>query len=518
MEIPSEDSVHCETLPDELELSRLFTNYRAALKATGYSSLSFQTPLQRLSRLSSLPKVNKKDRFPARLSLLPPGHNTVQSVDLILMLTLARGGYKIPLPLTLSVGTQVWLLMRSGMGSVKAVTVTDATKGLELFATKAKILGQNSSFAYKLKGQKSILLRSWSEVMHSFQQNAGENQRLQVFVRPGSQRPTTLRVKWSRDSHHLSYYSQDALPRRNSQTVSVLTAVPTLAAYPRHQSPFPSFTDDPNSILKRKSEPGIEIAMSDVVRLLNRIEKDKTVILVVCDFVQSASGWVLVSCPGYSVAPNPQLRTKIIAPKLPSLNMLCPPRYSKPSHPANHSFASMDESGLYRPSTPITRQAIPVHHKSTSDLTQHVSSELNHTVCCFDELRQRIKRTITPELCKLNFMSKYGNDISRDIITQIFSVFLKSKVYTSKCGQEFNIEEEKLKKCAFGRILRGDYDYSYQKTLKMIHKRHAILYEEFESIMKGIGEILARSEMSEKDVAVATKRFNYLGSFIALNK
>lgn len=508
------------------EVTRVFHDYKLALRARGYCALRFKTPMQRalsLSKKAAALAVSKQRQLQETCTLLPPGPTTESNVDVISLLALLQKPYQVTIPLSLISNSGLVMTLgnhRDGLTRIRSYA--DIKSALEDFLQEA---GNSTSppiqFAYKITGQSSVFIPDISEAKFQLFSNIDKPQCLQVFLTPYPRRTAYLRVQW------LSSRSRNVYFVKVKSGANFLGKPPCLAKslpyLSRSFSTTPSLTTSSN-IAPTRLNPILEIdtAMNEFTRAISDSQKGIKVKELVCDFLlDKRQRWVLVNCLGYSFSSHRQVKSEVIAPKISiDLKFIFMPllaqndefRVSVKQKSLNQTIGKIepvDES-----SQVVIKQPTPIKTRKASK-SQYQLPFFNKTVTKFDEICANAQRLKKHE--SIDFVLKYGLKVWKPVVQRLTTDLVKEKYGCKETLESFSEEQVSMIQRGFLRIIQGDYNFYYVAALKRIHIQLCITQRLYDSFLATLSAMMADTPVTAVEADTVLRRFRELRCSICVN-
>lgn len=508
------------SIPDDSEVSRIFRDYKKALRATGYFLVSFRTPIQRalsLSKKAAAVSVLQKRKAQQSNNFLPPGPNTVYGIDMIRVLACAQRSYHVTVPISLlwNPGKAI-VLVNGSDGEIRVKTTSKLRDGFADFLQEvASQLGSTQSkFTYKLEGNSSVLLRSVAEAEAHILSNQACPQRLQPFLAPYHRHTAHLRVQW------LSSRSRNVYFVRVKSTSSLGThpcLARSLPALSRSFSNIESLNTN-NVVAATRLNPiaEIETAMSECVKAIGETQKGRKVKELVCDFICDVrQKWVLVNTVGYSFSQHMKAKSELVQQTSLDLKLILTPLLAqrksfrlsiKPNQISLNQTITPVPEARKNPHTPMFLKKPLRLYKDTTTLPHW--TYLHTTVSKFDEICANVQRLKRQEMA--NLVEKYGESLWKDVVKSTISDLFTELNSTTEGLESVGNEQASMIQKGFLRIIQGDYNFYYVSALSRVHKSLNITPSMYATFLVVLSAALAATYISPAETTLILKRFQDL--------
>lgn len=509
------------SIPDDSEVSRIFRDYKRALRATGYLLVSFRTPMQRalsLTKKAAALSVLQKRQAQQSCNFLPPGPNTVYGVDMIRVLACAQRSYRVTVPISLLWSPGKATVLLNGLdGEIRVKTNSKLRDGFADFLQE--VTSQLGSiplkFTYKLEANSSVLLRSVAEAEAHILSNQACPQRLQPFLTPYHRHTAHLRVQWLSSRSRNVYFVKVKTASLQGTHPCLARSLPALS---RSFSNIESLSTD-NAVAATKLNPitEIDIAMSECVKAIGETQKGKKMKELVCDFLCDVhQKWVLVNTVGYSFFPHTKAKSELVAPKVSvDLKFILTPLlvHRKPSRISlipnqlllNQTIAPVSDTHQ-EPVTPIFFKKTLRIDKETKPLP-HLTF-LHTTVNKFDEICANVQKLKKQEMT--NLVEKYGERMWKEVVKSLVSDLLIELNRSTETLESIGDEQTRMIQRGFLRIIQGDYNFYYVTALNRVHKSLNIGSSIYNTFLVVLSATLATIPITPAETSIIVKRFQDL--------
>lgn len=497
------------------EITQVFRNYRNALKLT-----SFKTPLQRALALSNQQRFLKLEHMRQLqqehvTSLLPQGANTRVCVDVMYLLATSPKTWKLRVPNTLLSRAECLALIRTdGHGKVLVNRVNEA-RAVRAFVNG---LGQNGAayaqglpkFVHKCASSQQRLLFSLSDLEETWRNHSLEVQQIQEFLVPAHGTVSLTRVHWKNFSHKGIYYLLHRKQEDRKTSHVRLKSLADITGIVRQPDDFVINAKAANviSVKRSKPDPQLDSMLEEVAKLLEySLCKDhERIDEIVCDFVQDWKGQpVLLSCEGYTFKALKSAITRKMMPELTGQTLVTDEDESVQEKQIirSRSVSPKRKSNL----SPMLPQVFLLKQPSLKPDFRRTQFHLTSITNSYDSMLSKVK-TYKEELkTAINFVDKYGGSAFwRPILHTISDVFRadqKLKMYY----EHLNFEEGSMLQRGYQRILEGNYNLYYKKSMTNVHMGKGIDIAAFQAFVANVEVALDGYPIAMEDVKTIIQRF-----------
>lgn len=527
----TEDFRISETIPDELEMSQVFRDYKAVLRATG-----FKTPLQRahtVAKKLAVASVNQKRMADAEglRALLPPGPTTVHNVDIVRILANATRTYTVRVPITLLwYSGKARVVINAADGAIRVKSAADLKTGLALFFNELPLAAQKSQkFVVKADGEGASCFATSTETEEFVLAKQSHDLRVQPKIEPVARKTSQLRAHWSQGRTRNVYYAKIEGP--------MLTKTPPCLAR-RMQELSRSFTSCESHLstnkqmmrMRRKPIPDIDWSLSESVRALNDALKPQSVTHILCDFVQDCNTrWVLVSCQGYVYTEHKKAISQVVELKYNiDMNFFLFPLFTKKEILSKKMQAvrMQEDEELHRASvlkerassTVLQPQQVrrrPLQAKPSKPLfTFPEIAFINHTVGKYDRMVAGVTKYKEQINATIDFVARYGDAFWEQALQLLFRAYHADDSVLGRHRDSLNFEEQCTMMRGYKRILQGNYNFYYESVLSAVHSSMEITHSEYEAFLKCTADVLLDVQLHRRDFDIIFKRFRDLRNCI----
>ena len=533
-----------ETIGSSEELSEVFRNYRSALNSLSYVPTRFKTPLQRASAISkhhralNLAQIRQFEREHIS-TLLPQGMHTRLRVDLFDLLASSTKSWKLRVPSTLLSQAGHLVLVRSNKaGKVRVKKNLSENSHLRVFMRSIlKSRNRQDSrfpkFVHKCGSSHVAFLfdlYAAEEIWHS---HVLENQRLQLFIVPPHPSVSLIRAHWKQSSKRAVYYvvhnSSEQSRALTSEDNSLHTVSRKSSVHMRFKSladKFPSeekrvqgdfFVNEKaaNTVFVKRAKPEAEVdCMLQEVSMLveaTMLEQHEAVEELVCDFVLDWKGKpVLLACQGFTLTTHKVSMTRMMAPTYVSEShvSIITDEFDSPPLSSEHSpikLSAMARSSTVKRLLPrLARPAAPIMDKPDFRFTQ---VRLTSVVSAYDAMVSKVKEYKEELKISINFIDKYGGvAFWKPILRKIGEVF-RADEQLKRYYDHLNFEESEMLLRGYQRILEGNYNLYYKKSMTKVHTGKGINIEAFNLFVTNVGLALDGYPLMQEDILTIISRF-----------
>lgn len=441
-------------------------------------------------------------------NLLLPGPHTHFLVSLFHLLTLQAAPYCLHIPATLLVdGSAVRFLYTKQDGIVSCQVQPDLHLGLQSLARHLPP-SPAPQLVLKCRQKPPCFLASLPLSLPSACL-------LQAYVHPRSLSSTLVRAHWKRGNSSTAYYlisKQVLRPASASQPRFKFVAGSTQTDLQFHIS---AKRADCTFVKRVKPYPEIDRSLAEVRRLLKRtLPAGKWVQEVVCDYVLDAKKVpVLLNCEGFIAETTQHIRVRTISPFLEH-------RVESDGESLGKSEPEREKCDFPRASTEVPKslsliKRIPVlSAASPSPESLYLSAVLTNEVSRFDQLRDRISVYRQEQQDSINFVRKYGGtEFWQPVLVRVAAVFREDRTL-KRYYDHLNFEEGHMLLRGYERILEGNFNMYYKKSMTQIHTGKGISTAAFQAFVDNVAKALGEFAVTKQDCGVIVGRFRKMESCI----
>ena len=507
------------------EIAEVFRNYRTILKQT-----SFKTPLQRVSALakhrSSL-RLQQMRQFQHEhvACLLPQGSHTRVCVDVLYLLAASPKQWKLRVPWTLLSKADCLAVVRTdkhGKVTVDKVNQCRVIKALE----KEFALGAASfslkfpKFIHKCASSQLRLLFTLSDIEETWRNHILEVQRIQEFISPPHSTVSLTRVHWKQSCRRGLYYVLHHNSKSRSQHSShqVSKSLANLSEIGAESDEFVVNAKASNivSVKRSKADPQLDCMAEEVAALLESsiCKNNERIEEIVCDFVYDWKGRpVLLSCEGYTFKAVKQSFARQVMPVFASENGLAETQgeYVEEEKSRSRSVIAKRNS--------LVKLALPpvitlLKQPSPKPDFHHTHTYLTSITFSYDSLLSKLHTYKEDLKISINFVDKYGGPAFWSPILHTVGEIFRSDQKLKRYYEHLNFEEGSMLQRGYQRILEGNYNLYYKRSMTRVHMGKGIDIEAFHAFVENVGAALDGYPIEMEDIKTIIKRFRSFESCI----
>lgn len=506
------------------EISEVFRNYRSVLKLS-----RFKTPLQRISALSNQQQSIKLEHIRQfqqnqTTSLLPLGPKTRLSVDVLYLVATSPKSWRLRVPFTLISKADSLALLRTdqnGKVLVKTMKKARAVRGF------SKGLMQNATITgfpkciHKCSSAQPRLLFHINETDEVWRNHTLEVQRLQEFVIPPHASVSLTRVHWKQASRRGNYYvlrnERETVTRKSSH--GRVRSLADLMGADRSEAEFVVNAKAANvvSVKRTKPEPQLDLMAEEVCLLLeSTLCKDhEKVDELVLDFVQDSQGRpVLLSCEGFTFTTLKRALTRKMLPMLMQESMTVSEAEVEIQEEREERPKSVIQHRKSKVKSVLPQRIFVLRPPSPKPVFSQTQFRLSSIANSYDAMVSKVKNYKEELKISINFVQKYGGlGFWMPILHKISEVF-RSDEHLKLYYEHLNFEESAMLQRGYQRILEGNYNLYYKKSLTTVHVGKGIDTAVFHAFIANVGTALDGYAISAGDIKTIIQRFRSFESCI----
>lgn len=508
------------------EITEVFRNYRTILKQT-----SFKTPLLRVSDLAKQRKslhLQQMRQFQQEhiASLLPQGTHTQVSVDLMYLLAASSKQWRLRVPWTFLSKADCLSVIKTDKYGKVCVNKVKQGKVVRTFEKKFAVKAASFAlgfpkFIHKCASSQLRLLFTLSDIEETWKNHILEVQQIQEFINPPHSSVSLTRVHWKQSCHRGIYY----VLHHNSESPIQKTShfrfksIANLSKTVGESEKFVINTKAANivSVKRTNPDPQLDCMAEEVATLLelSLCKSNERIEEIVCDFVYDGKGRpVLLSCKGYTFK----------AVKLPVARLKMQISKGEDSFVAGGE-ESVEEAKAVRSKSVISRRhslmrpalppVITLLKQPTPNPDFHCTQfYLTSITNSYDSLLSKLHTYKEDLKISINFVTKYGGPAFWSPILHTISGVFRADEKLKRYYDHLNFEEGSMLQRGYQRILEGNYNLYYKRSMTRVHMGKGIDVEAFHAFVENVGAALDGYPIEIEDIKTIIKRFRSFESCI----
>ena len=440
------------------------------------------------------------------------------------LLATSAKAWKLRVPYTLLSRADCLALIRTDEHGKVQVCRVNETRAVRTFV---KGLGQNGAasvqgfprFVHKCASSQLRLLFTLSDIEETWRNHTLEVQRIQEFLPPAHSTVSLTRVHWKQLSHRGTYYLLHHKQEGRQISHSRLKSLADITGIVRKLDDFVINAKAANVVSVKRSKPDAQLdaMLEEVAALLeSSLCKDhQRIEEIVCDFVQDWKGRpVLLACEGYTFKTWKQAITRKMMPVEAGEELVT---YEEESREEKQIIRSRSVLPKRKSSlSPMLPRVFTLKQPSPKPDFHRTQFHLTSITNSYDSMLSKVK-TYKEELkIAINFVDKYGGPAFwwpiLHKIGEIFRADQKLKTYY----EHLNFEEGSMLQRGYQRILEGNYNLYYKKSMTNVHRGKGIDSVAFHAFVANVEVALDGYAVTTEDVKTIIQRFRSFEGCICL--